>query len=378
MTQEEICHIAFTIEQALGHKTHGKNLQEIVSNDPTIQAHWALPAWDVQGFSARLPLYNSNWTIRAGWRARRALARLQKEQALDALFFHTQVTAVLAPDWLRRFPSVVSLDATPLQYDRLGAYYDHDTGPRWMEQLKWRLNRDCFRAAGRLVTWSAWARQGLIDDYQVPAAKVTVIPPGVNVPAWTRPTPRTAHSGPLKILFVGGNLERKGGLLLLDVYRHLYQESLANGRTPPPELHLVTRDAIDPQPGVSVYNEMAPNSEALKRLYFQSDIFCLPTYGDALPMVLSEAGAAGLPLISTAVAAIPEIVEDGESGFLIPPGDGPALATALRTLLENPPLRLRQGESAAQAVRHEFDAEKNGQRLLALLKHIITHTRARG
>ena len=47
---------------------------------------------------------------------------------LDAMFVHTQVPAILVPDRLRRIPTVVSLDATPIQYDELGAHYDHDTG----------------------------------------------------------------------------------------------------------------------------------------------------------------------------------------------------------------------------------------------------------
>jgi glycosyltransferase involved in cell wall biosynthesis len=352
--------IGFIIEQALGHITHTKNLQLSVPRDPDVQAYWGLVAWETRGFASRIPIYKSNWTLRAGLRARRAVAGIARHTRLDALFFHTQVPAVLSAHWVRRFPSIVSLDATPIQYDALGQFYNHTQGSAWLEHLKWKLNRDCFQAARRLVTWSRWAMQGLVDDYEVPAEKVTVIPPGVNIADWTRPTPRGRHDRPVKILFVGGDLQRKGGLLLLDAFRALRPLGV--------ELHVVTRACLPEEPGLLVYTQMQPNSAALKQLYHESDIFCLPTYGDCLPMVLSEAGAAGLPVVSTRVAGIPEIVEEGATGFLVPADDVPALIQALKPLVLSPELRLAQGERAVETVRREFDAQRNARRLLALLK----------
>lgn len=350
--------IGFIIEQALGHVTHGQNLQALVLRDPTIRARWALPGWEATGLAGRVP----NWTVRAGLQARRGAATMAQE-GVDVLFWHTQVTAMLAPDWLRRIPSVVSLDATPRQYDRLGAFYDHTTAPGWLESWKWRLHRRCFHAAQHLVTWSEWTKQGLVDEYEVPPEKVTVIPPGVDTAAWQRPQPRNGRGDTVKILFVGGNLARKGGLLLLEAFRHLRAEAGAAV-----ELHLVTRDAVTPEAGLFVYNDMEPNSARLRRLYHDSDIFCLPTLGDCLPMVLSEAGAAGLPSVTTRVAAIPEIVRDGETGILTPPGDPASLTAALRTLIQSPELRRCQGERAVATVRRDFDAERNALRLLTLLK----------
>lgn len=359
--------VGFVMEQALGHVTHTRNLQVQVARDAAIAARWALIPQDVDGLAGRVPLFNSNWTVRAGLRTRRALAALERANRSDVLFFHTQVPAVLASDWVRRVPSVISLDATPLQYDQLGQFYQHESGAAWLERLKWRLNRDCFQAARQLVTWSDWTKQGLIEAYEVPADKVTVIPPGVDVAAWTRPAPRTLHDGTVKILFVGGDFTRKGGALLLHAFRELRHRGV--------ELHVVTRDRLIEEPGLFVYNTMEPNSAALKQLTHDCDIFCLPTYGDCLPMVLSEAGAAGLPLVSTDVAAIPEIVRDGENGFVVPVGNEMALAAALRRLIESPTLRLVQGQRAATLVAQKFDVARNAERLLALLKDVADTAR---
>lgn len=369
--------IGFIVEQALGHITHGQNLQRVVAEYEDVQALWGLPTWDSTGLESRLPGARSNWTIRAGMQARRFLRAANRPARLDALFIHTQVPAVLAQDWMRRIPTIVSLDATPQQYDSLGDFYQHQAGPQWLEKLKWRLNRDCFRKARHLVTWSEWAKQGLVDEYQVSPEKVTVIPPGVDVAAWSPVSEKmreNAADAPVRILFVGGDLQRKGGLLLLEAFRVL-QARLADSGRPAVELHLVTRENVAPEPGVFVHYGIQPNSPQLKQLYYDSHIFALPTLGDCLPMVLSEAGAAKLPSLTTRVAAIPEIVADEKTGLLVPPGEVEPLAEGLWRLVTSPGMREQMGQAAARRVVQGFDARANAQRLLGMLKQLAAEDR---
>jgi glycosyltransferase involved in cell wall biosynthesis len=358
----------FLLEQALGHVTHAKNLRTNVALDPDVRAHWGLIDFEATGIAGRIPVYRSNWTVRASVRAYREVARMNRQTRLDALFFHTQVPAILAQRWLRRIPGIVSLDATPLQYDELGAFYKHEQGPAWLEAWKWRLNRDCFRSARRLVAWSEWTKLGLVRDYEVPAEKITVIPPGVNVNEWRRPTPRVPHANPVKILFVGGDLERKGGLVLLEAFRALRHLGL--------ELHLVTKDRLAPEPGVFVYNSLQANSQPLKDLYHTCDIFALHTFGDTFAMVLSEAGASGMAIISTNMAAIPEFVRNGETGLTVSAGDTASLTNALRDLATNPTLRMTLGERAMAHVARHHDAPTNAGILLDLLKAEANAARA--
>jgi glycosyltransferase involved in cell wall biosynthesis len=223
------------------------------------------------------------------------------------------------------------------------------------------------------VAWTHWTKASLVADYQSPPEKVSVIPPGVRPDWWARPEGRPeSGAGPARILFVGGNLARKGGLDLLAAYRALRDAAPRSpGAAESVELHLVTRDPTPAEPGVFVYHDMQPNSEALRALYHACDLFCLPTYGDCLPMVLSEAGAAGLPCVSTRVGGISEIVREGETGLLVPPGDVAALTKALRGLLDNADLRRQMGARAARLVADEFDAVKNTQRLLDLVKQLV-------
>ena len=355
--------IAFVMEQTLGHVTHTKNLERNISRDETVVGHWLKIPFERQGIARRIPGYG-NWTVRAGLRARHALSQLMRQTPVDALFFHTQVPAVFCTDLMRRFPTVVSLDATPINLDSLGIYYSHQRQAEWLENGKRLLNQRAFRSAAMVVAWVEWAKKSLVEDYGVSVDKIAVIPPGVNPGFWRRAEPRQAEAErPVKIIFVGGDLPRKGGDMLIQVFRQRFRDRA--------ELHLVTRTPVLPEPGIWVYDDIAPNDPRLVKLYHQADLFCLPTQGDCLPMVLSEAMAAGLPVISTRVAGIPELVSDGQSGLLIRPGDWQGLAEALETLIQNPGLRLEMGERGRSIVERDFDAEKNALRLLAILKGLM-------
>jgi glycosyltransferase involved in cell wall biosynthesis len=89
------------------------------------------------------------------------------------------------------------------------------------------------------------------------------------------------------------------------------------------------------------------------------DAFCLPSLIEGLPMALIEAMGTGLPVIASAVGGVPEVVLEGENGFLVPPADAQALATALRRIAREPDLRARMGANARKTVRDELSIERS-------------------
>jgi hypothetical protein len=195
----------FLMEQSLGHVTHTKILVAKVALDPEVHAHWGLVDFEATGIAARIPVYRSDWTVRAGVRACREVARMNRQTRLDALFFHTQVPAILAQRWLRRIPSIVSLDATPLQYHELGAFYKHEKGEAW----KWHEPRLLqVRSPARCVVGVDKTRS--CAGLRCAGRQDYCHSPGVDVQEWRRPIPRVPHTDPIKILFVGGDLERRG------------------------------------------------------------------------------------------------------------------------------------------------------------------------
>lgn len=355
--------VGLILEQTLGHVTHSDNLQKIIPGDSRVRSEFRPIEYAVEGWRSRVPIF-SNWTVRAGVRAGRAIAELQREHNPDVLFIHTQVPATLVCRWMKRIPTVVSIDATPIQYDSFGSQYGHARASDRVEKVKWRLNRRSFRSAAHIISWSAWSKQSLIDDYGIDGSKVTVLAPGVNIALWAPPVGEADHHPDVvRVLFVGGDLERKGGLPLLEAIRRMRAERGSTGRANI-ELHMVTNAHVDPQDGVILHRGLRPNSPELIQLYHCCDIFCLPTIGDCLPMVLSEAGAAGLPLVTTDVGAIHEIALDGETGLIVAVGDVESLVAALDRLVDDSDLRDRLGVNAAALVADRFDAAKNAEKLV--------------
>jgi glycosyltransferase involved in cell wall biosynthesis len=280
---------------------------------------------------------------------------------------------------MKRIPTVVSVDATPIQYDELGAQYTHERAGRTAEGIKWRLNRNAFANAAHVISWSDWSKQSLVADYDVPASKVTVLAPGVELAKWSRPPRPIADDSVVKILFVGGDLERKGGSVLIEAVRQLRSTMPHGVGLPNVELHLVTGADVADEPGIIVHRGLRPNSAELIALYHDADVFCLPTLGDCLPMVLSEAGAARLPLVATDVGALREIVQDGRTGLIVPPGSVASLVAALSRLVTDANLRRTFGDNAAALVADRFDAAKNSARIVDVLVDVMkpdaTHPR---
>ncbi|MBC7808074.1 MAG: glycosyltransferase family 4 protein [Akkermansiaceae bacterium] len=358
--------IGFALEYSLGHATHADNLKHFVGDGSRsgVRPFFVdVPFENTPvGMLARLPGVRSNWSLRASCGA--YLGMRKSARRLDAALFHTQVTSLLSAGLMRRLPSVISLDATPLQYDRIGTHYGHTaSGNASIEALKKRVNERAFRAAKHLVTWSEWAKASLVSDYGVSEQKVTVIPPGIDLKRWHFPKKMGGGKRELNLLFVGGDFERKGGdTLLCALTEHLPAGVSAH-------LHVVTRSAVNLPSGapVTIHRGLGPNCDALRRLYADADAFVFPTRADCLPLAVLEAMASGLPVITTDVGALSEAVGHGEAGIIVPPDDPRSLARAIATLASSPELRDRYSTRARQIAEERFDGTRNYARLLTVL-----------
>lgn len=357
--------VAFVMEQTLGHVTHSQNLHSALAQRSDVVATWLPISFDVAGGARYVPLVRSNWSIRASWRARCALGSALVKAPHQALVFHTQVTSLFSVDFIQRYPTVVSLDATPINYDSVGAGYGHAAASGgFLDRRKYDLNRQVFQTAASLVAWSDWAKTSLVHDYGVDPRRIAVLAPGANRAYFeigerrlSKYPPQTRT--PVRLLFVGGDFARKGGPELIEAVRGLGDAC---------ELHVVSNGAVGTTPpNVRVHRGVRPNSAELLSLFSQSDLFVLPTHADCLALVLMEATAAGLPVITTTVGALPEAILPGVSGMTVRPGDIGALRTAIQALLADSSLRARMGHAAHQLARRKFDAVRNNAALLDLV-----------
>ena len=342
------------MEQTLGHIPFSQNLKKAFDNADDVEVSWLKVEFPHQFWLEKLPVIRNNWSLRGSLKARRLLKKQNKQAGKPDLYlFHTQVISLLSAGWLwDKVPVIISLDATPLNYDRVGLAYGHRQGNPLLEKFKFWLNKRAFKKAAQLVTWSEWAKRSLIEDYGINPAKIEVIAPGTNLAFWDKKAGSEKAQEPekLALLFVGGDFERKGGKLLYEVF----QKNLSDRY----ELHLITKEKITPGNGVFVYNNIAPNSPAIQALFSKAAVFVLPTEGDCLPVAITEAMAASLPVVSTDVGAISEAVVEGENGFLIKPGDGEALTKALTRLADDPELADVCACAPPQHTSAKTDADK--------------------
>ena len=160
--------------------------------------------------------------------------------------------------------------------------------------------------------------QSLRDDYNVSDKRIVVIRGGLDLTRWTpAKTTRLDRRNPIRLLFVGNDLRRKGGFFLLEAFRKSLREKCS--------LTIVTNDPIasslKPPKGVSIVAGITHQQIGkLISLYQNNDLFVLPTSNDKLGHVFKEAAASGLAIVSHNIAAIKEMVINNYNGYLLEPG----------------------------------------------------------
>jgi glycosyltransferase involved in cell wall biosynthesis len=276
---------------------------------------------------------------------------------VDGVFMHTTTIAPASFDYFSKKPTVLSSDGTPANKRHMRDAYHLKPESRVAELAKRTMYRGIFSRAAGFVAWSTWTKASFVEDYGCRAEDVAVIPPGIDLDLFT-PGDRN-HELP-RILFVGGDFLRKGGDLLLDVFRRRLK-----GRA---ELLLVTGADIKEEPGVSVHRNVSANSDTLCKLYATSDIFVLPTRADCYSLVCMEALAAGLPIVTTRVGGIPDLVREDETGYVVDADDAGALGDALETLVVDTGKRQRMSVVCREEALKRFGVEDNARKLFEFVR----------
>ncbi|HEX7345887.1 MAG TPA: glycosyltransferase family 4 protein [Candidatus Limnocylindrales bacterium] len=200
--------------------------------------------------------------------------------------------------------------------------------------------------------------------------KVEVIHCGVD-PAAFAPSVRDPR-GPLRIVAVGTLHEVKGQIHLIEACRRLAERGVAVtcrfiGDGPDRDALQARIDAYGLTDTVTLAGRMTTDAVAAELA--AADVLVapsVPTSGgkrEGIPVVLMEAMATGLPVVASRLSGIPELVTDGVSGLLVPPGDDAALADALASLAADPERRTRLGAAGRETVLRDFDVDRNAAAL---------------
>lgn len=221
-----------------------------------------------------------------------------------------------------------------------------------------------------VIAWSEWARKGYIRD-GVEQSKIHVIPPAF-VPSCDPRRRSSPAVDSVNVLFIGRDYDRKGGDTALEIFDKL-KVNFGNARLvfvgPIKDKRVLQKIKQDRR--ITHYDYVS--KELLHQHIFPSaDIFLLPTKSEAYGMSILEAMSRGIPVVTSRISAIPEIVEDGVSGYLRRPGDVDSYLKACALLLESRERRMKMGENARSAVSEKFSPQKIGNELYELYTEVLS------
>jgi glycosyltransferase involved in cell wall biosynthesis len=277
---------------------------------------------------------------------------------VGAIHAYSQHVAMRSLRELRRYPSVVSTDgsaaqnAVQLPFRAPGRFtpFTARVGEYYEERV--------FDAATVVVAQSEWCADAIRARYDLGPDRLRVIPFGIIPPDHPAPSGIDPQALP-EVTFTGTSLQRKGGTALLRAFRRRLR-----GRC---VLNLVTPEPVEPMDGVRVFSDIRPGDRRLVEMLGRTAVFALPSEIDKSPYSVLEAMFAGLPVVSTNVGGIPEMVVDGETGFLVPPDDDEAIADAIEKLLADDALRVEMGLASRARAYARFDARKTTADLIRVI-----------
>lgn len=218
---------------------------------------------------------------------------------------------------------------------------------------------------------SSFTKQTLVEN-GVAAENVHVIPYGIDLERFIARKEPSSAGRPLQLLFVGRLVQRKGIKYLLETLQFLPAGSV--------ELTVIGRPVDDlgwlRNSRVPIRLRESVNFTELLQAYQEADVFVFPSLAEGFGHVLLEAMACGLPVISTTRTAAPDLIRDGQEGFVVAPGDSAQLALAIEEFLRHPDRVRSMGEAARQRAQL-FNWPRFRKQLIEVVTAILQHAPGR-
>jgi len=261
----------------------------------------------------------------------------------------------------------------PWKREQLGAGYELSL---WME-------REGLIACDAIIAVSQDMKKDILKCYDIPATSVAVIHNGVD-PAKYHPQEGTASLGKgtaslakfgIKkpfVFFVGRLTRQKGVFDLVDAMDHVPKDTtlvLATGKPDTPEIEDELRRVLKQTPNVVWIRDMLEDPD-LVSLYNEAAVFACPSIYEPFGIINLEAMACETPVVATRVGGIKEVVVDGETGLLVPPGDPVKLGKAITKLIEDPNLAARMGKAGRKRVLQQFTWDRIAEKTLKLYRSL--------
>ena len=250
--------------------------------------------------------------------------------------------------------------------------------PFWMQEV-------VARRLDRIITGSRRSRESVMQAFRLRDEQITAIHDGVDTRVFR---PIEVPKRPDCLLYVGNSDDRnKGARYLIEAAALLRDRGVAF------HLEFVDRAGAETAPRmvrelglgdrVTFVNEeraargLGRLSDAeLAETYSRAQVMVSPSLYEGFGLPAAEAMACGTPVVATTAGAFPEVIADGETGLLVPPGDAAALAHAIETLLSDPSRRVAMGAAGVRRIQEQFSWRVCAERTAALYEDVLMRHRA--
>ncbi|GAB2783966.1 glycosyltransferase family 4 protein [Rhabdobacter roseus] len=297
------------------------------------------------------------------WVYHREAMRLRHQYPFDVLVYNNALVGLWSAHRFRRTVGMINDDnLVEDSSEALGSV----SLKNYLKHLAFRLaEKRMAHRASQIIVNSDYLKNKIITAYQVPPAKIQRLYKGIELVQPSLPA-ADKYQSPVRILFVKNDY-RRGGLAVLAQALQVLPfrfELVVIGSNPrdQPAIELLfkntentTLTVLGKQPQEIVFREM----EACA-------LFCVPSYKEALGVANLEALARARPVITTQVGGIPEVLDQGTCGWMVPPGNASALARAIEECLKNPALRTKKIQAGLQQTQR-FSKEQLLTNFLSLL-----------
>ena len=254
----------------------------------------------------------------------------------------------------------------PWKREQLGAGYELSS---WME-------KDGLTSCDAVIAVSEDMKRDIRSCYDIPEDRITVIHNGVDPNTFHR---RDGHETMAKfgiqspfILFVGRLTRQKGVFDLVKAMDGVPKGvtlALLTGKPDTPEIVDELRTALKGRTNILWVNAMVNEAE-LVDLYSEAEVFVCPSTYEPFGIINLEAMACETAVVASRVGGIKEVVVDGETGFLVPPGRPEVLSERLSKLLSDRELATRMGRAGRVRVLHEFTWDRIAEKTVALYRSL--------
>jgi len=241
------------------------------------------------------------------------------------------------------------------------------------------------KRARKVICVSDRVRQSFAERFPELADTFMEIPNGIRLQDYEELPPRAECRAQFKLL-TGAKLIGTVGRMVPQKNHKLLIEALFRVRQTVPEVHLAiigegelreSLAAYAADLGVSEYVSLVKETQKIDYFYGAIDIFCLSSDLEGMPLTLLEALASGVPVVSTEVGGIPEVIESGKTGYLVPKGSAEFLAKRIVELLQDPAKAAELALAGRKMVHERFPAEKMIRATEAVYDEVLAKTHSK-